>query len=96
MKVVADAKGAASEGSHCSIGPVATHTALAGGNTATTAGGPGAVKVNGFGNYVTELASGRSSHGRGRVFTRISVGFSRGVFFLWGLHPHDGPMSDTG
>ena len=30
------------------------------------------------------------------LFTEIAIGFSRGMFFLWGLDPHDGPMSDTG
>ena len=53
-------------------------------------------KLRGFRNYATELTSGRNSHGRGCLFARIAVGFSRRVFFLWGLDPHDGPMSDTG
>ena len=69
--VVADAEGAASEGGHYAVGPGTTYTALAGGNTATPAGNTGAVKVDGYGNYVTELASGRSSHGRGRIFVEI-------------------------
>ena len=54
------------------------------------------VEVDGFGDHVTELASGRNSHGGGRRFAEFAVGFSRGVFFWRGLDPHDGPMSDTG
>ena len=69
---------------------------ITGSNTATPASGTGAVEVDGFENHVTELASGRNSHGGGRLFVGIAVGFSRGVFFLWGLDPHNGPMSDTG
>ena len=29
-------------------------------------------------------------------FAEFAVGFSRGVFFMWGLDPHDRSISDTG
>ena len=44
---------------------------------------------------ITELSSGRISHGGGRVFGGASSGVAGGVFFLWGVDPHDGPMSDA-
>ena len=49
-----------------------------------------------FRDHVTELASGRNSHGGGHRFAEFAVGFSRGVFFMRGLDPYDGSMSDTG
>ena len=52
-------------------------------------------QFDGYGNCVTELASGRISHGGGRVFVGASSGVSGGVFFLWGVDPHNGPMSDA-
>ena len=54
------------------------------------------VEIDRFRDNVTELAPGRYNHGGSRRFTKFAVGFSRGVFFVRGLDPHDGPMSDTG
>ena len=54
------------------------------------------IEIDRFGDHVTELASGWSSHRRGCHFAEFAVGFSRGVFFMRGLDPHDGSMSDTG
>ena len=73
---------AASEGDPYSVGPGATHSAFTGSDTATTAGGTGTVEVDGFGNHVTDLASGRNSHGRGRRFCPDSLSgcFSCGVW----------------
>ena len=93
--VVAEADGATSEGGPYSIGPRAAHTVLAGSNTATPASDTGVVSVDGYGNRATELASGRISYGGGHIFVGASSGVSGGVFFLWGVDPHNRPMSGT-
>ena len=48
-----------------------------------------------FGNYVTELASSRSGHGGGCCFVGPASRFRRGVFFVRGVDPYDGPMQDS-
>ena len=62
----------------------------------TSITGAGTIEIDRFGDHVIELASGRNSHGGGRRFAEFAVGFSRRVFFMRGLDPHDGSMSDTG
>ena len=75
-------------------GPISPHSAINGSDTSITAGGAGTIEIDRFGDHVTELASGRN--GGGRRFAEFAVGFSRGVFFMQGLDPHDRTMSDTG
>ena len=60
---------------------------LLGGDTATSAGDTGAVSVDGHGNCVTELASGRFGRGRGRSFYGAYCGVSGGMVFLWRVGP---------
>ena len=48
-----------------------------------------------LGNHVTELASGRNSHGEGRCFAKFVGRFRRGVFFVRGFDPYDGSMPDS-
>ena len=71
-------------------------SATNGSDSPVTASCAGTITIDRFGDYVTELASGWCSHGRGCHFAEFAVGFSRGVFFIQGLDPHDGSMSDTG
>ena len=47
-----------------SVRPGATHSPFTGSDTATPASGTGTVEVDGFGNHVTELASGLYPHDR--------------------------------
>ena len=60
-----------------------------------TAGGTGVIEIDRFGNHVAELASSRNSHGGGRRFAEIVVRFRRGAFFVRGVDPYDGSMSDS-
>ena len=61
----------------------------------TTAGGTGAIESDRIGDHVAELASGQNSHGGGRCFAEFVIRFCRGVFFVRGFDPYDGPMSDS-
>ena len=51
----------------------------------TTTGGTGAIESDRIGNHVTELVSGRNSHGGERCFAEFVGRFRRGVFFVRGL-----------
>ena len=62
---------------------------------AIDAGGTGAIGSDRLGNHVTELASGRNSHGGGRCFAESVGRFRRGVFFVRSFDPYDGPMPDS-
>ena len=46
-------------------------------------------------DHVTELASGRNSHGGGCCFAESVSRFRRRVFFVGGFDPYDGPMPDS-
>ena len=59
----------------------------------TEAGGTGAIGSDGIGNHVTELAPGRNSQGGERCFAKSVSRFRRGVFFVRGFDPYDGPIS---
>ena len=61
----------------------------------TNAGGTGMIASDGLGNYVTELASSQSGHGGGCCFAGPTSRFRRGVFFVRGVDPYDGPMQDS-
>ena len=56
---------------------------------------PKPVALERIGNHVTELASGRNSHGGGSCFAESVSRFCRGVFFVRGFDPYDGPMPDS-
>ena len=62
----------------------------------TGAGGTGAIGSDGIGDHVTELAPGRNSHGGERCFAKSVGRFRRGVFFVRGFDPYDGPVPDSG
>ena len=47
------------------------------------------------GDLVTELASSWNSHGGERCFARPVNRFRRGVLFMRGVDPYDGPMPDS-
>ena len=61
----------------------------------TNAGGTGAIAGDWLGNIVTELASGWNSHRGGRCFAGPVIRFRRGVFFVRGSDPYDGPMPES-
>ena len=75
--------------------PVYPHPAIDGSDMPTKAGGTGTIGSDRLGNHVAELAAGRNSHGGGRCFTEFVVRFRRGVFFVRGFDPYDGPMPDS-
>ena len=66
-----------------SVGQGSPHSAIDGSDTSVTASGAGTIEIDRFGDHVTELASGRNSHGGGRRFAEFAVGFSRGVLFMY-------------
>ena len=86
----ADAGTTASAGGPDTVGPGCPHPATDGSIMPTNAGGTGAIGGDGLGNHVTELASGRNSHGGGRCFAGSVSRFRRGVFFVRGFCLQDG------
>ena len=85
----------ASVGGPDTVGPGCPHPATDGSDMPTNAGGTGAIGGDCLGNLVTELASGRNSHGGGRCFAGFVSRFRRGVFFVRGFDPYDGPMPNS-
>ena len=61
----------------------------------TNAGGTGAIGGDLVGKLVTELASGRNSHGGGRYFAGSANRFRRGMFFVRGFDTYHGPLPEV-
>ena len=95
QEVVANAGATASAGGSDTVRQGSPHPATDGNDMPTNAGGTGAIGGDWLGNLVTELASGRNSHGGGRCFAGPVIRFRRGVFFVRVFDPYDGPMPDS-
>ena len=94
-ETVEDAGATASAGGPDTVGLGCPHPATDGSDMPTNAGGTVAIGGDYLGNFVTELASGRNSHGGGRWFAGFVSRFRRGVFFVRGFDPYDGPMPNS-
>ena len=77
------------------VGQGCPHSATDGSDMPTNAGGTGAIGGDLVGKLVTELASGRNSHGGGRYFAGSANRFRRGMFFVRGFDTYHGPLPDS-
>ena len=93
--MTADAGVTADAGGPDTVGPEGPYPATDGSVKPTDDGGTSAVFSDCLGNHVSELASGRSSHGGGCCFTRHVSKLRRGMFFVRRVDPYDGPVQDS-
>ena len=85
----------ASEGGPHPVGQGSPHSVTNGSDSPITAGGAGTIEIDRFGDHVTELASGWSSHGRGCCFAELAVGFSLEGCFSCGVLTHTTDQCQT-